>query len=94
MIDRHNARYKSGEVSYFLRINRFADVTGAEFKSKFLNYQKSDSKAEYAFNAPEETAVPDSIDWRTKGAVFPVQDEGDCGASPVFSAVSFTLFDI
>ncbi|KAF9592804.1 hypothetical protein IFM89_017423 [Coptis chinensis] len=72
---------KVGDRTYVLSVNGFADQTNEEFVASRNGYKKSsERKSGTSFRYEHAAAVPSSMDWRKKGAVTPIKDQGQCAS--------------
>lgn len=73
--------------TFKLAVNQFADLTNDEFRSMYTGYKEdsalsSQSRTKmtsFMYQNISSGSLPIFVDWRKKGAVTPIKNQGSCG---------------
>ncbi|XP_059438997.1 low-temperature-induced cysteine proteinase-like [Corylus avellana] len=93
IIERNAERSRASPKAQRLGLNRFADMSNEEFNKMYI------SKVKKPVNKRSNTLIsrsmqeklqscdaPSTLDWRNKGIVTPIKDQGSCGSCWAFSS--------
>lgn len=81
----HVHKTNKKDKPYKLKLNKFADMTNHEFAvtyagSKIKHHRMfRGTRGNGTFMYGKVTSIPPSVDWRKKGSVSAVKDQGQCG---------------
>jgi C1A family cysteine protease len=82
----HNLNYTQ---NFTMGINQFTDLTPQEFKEQYVN-GRSENLGSFGCKVFSSggSGLPSSVDWRQKGVVNPVRDQGQCGSCWAFATTA------
>ncbi|XP_073495663.1 cathepsin K-like isoform X2 [Phyllobates terribilis] len=89
-ITNHNMEYSQGLHTYTLGMNQFGDMTSEEVARTMTGLKVPPRNRARNITAADDKVMdplPDSIDYRKKGYVTPVRNQGSCGSCWAFSSV-------
>lgn len=87
---------KNKDTPYKLSLNKFGDMTNEEFRNVYagskihhhVTKNRSPKPSAGSFMYENVHSLPAAVDWRAKGAVAPVKDQGQCGSCWTFSTIA------
>lgn len=78
VLEKNNAKRRSPS-SHRVGLNRFADLSNEEFRKVYMSNVKKPINKRSMQGRMQSCEAPSALDWRKRGVVTAVKDQGDCG---------------
>jgi len=81
---------KNTDLTFTVAMNDFADLALEEFNAMYKGLKKVELTIPESLVEVDVTGLPASVDWRTKGVVTGIKNQGQCGSCWSFSTTGST----
>jgi len=84
-IRKHNAKRSN---TWTMKVTEFADLTAEEFAATLTGYKSAPMSGHTGERKIYSQELPESVDWRDKGVISDVKNQGSCGSCWAFATVA------